>query len=247
MLPQLAVFAVTLVALTALNRWITRQVQIIGLRLTGSERAALLGYYLLLLPGIVLHEASHAFVAWLLGMKVSKFSLGPKVRGNSVELGSVQVSDGGTLRNSLVGLAPFVAGTIVLLIVGYRVFDVAALGHAWRANGWIGVLQSADGIWNVPDFWLWAYVIFAASNAMTPSPADREPWLLAGLYLGLAMVVTYLLGGLAVLSEALQPDVAGALQVLTLAFIFTLALNVAVAVALWFIEAVIIQFLGHPG
>ena len=53
------------------------------------------------------------------------------------------VSSGGTLRDSLVGLAPFLTGTTVLLLVSYQVFDVAALGEAWRTAGWAGVLAGA--------------------------------------------------------------------------------------------------------
>ena len=78
LLPQLIYFALTLATLIWLGRWITRQVQVIGFRLTGSERLALLLYYLLLLPGIILHELSHAVVAVLLGLRVSQFSLGPR-------------------------------------------------------------------------------------------------------------------------------------------------------------------------
>jgi len=103
-------------------------------------------------------------------------------------------------------------------------------------------VQVVDGIWLVPDFWLWAYVVFAVSNAMTPSPADRQPWLIAGIYLGVALLLAYLLGGLAVLPQSLAPQVAGALQVLTLAFLFTLALDLVAAVALWVLEAAIIAW-----
>jgi len=46
-----------------------------------------------------------------------------------------------------------------------------------------------------PRFWLWAYIIFVVSNAMTPSEADRQPWLVAGVYLLIAIVIAWLLGG----------------------------------------------------
>src|SRR5690606_21554754 len=100
---------------------------------------------------------------------------------------------------------------------------------------------AVNGIWRVPDFWLWAYVIFAASNAMTPSPADRQPWLPAGLYLGLALIVSYFLGALPLLADALDTQVAGALQLLTLAFVFTLALDLLAAATLWLLEVVIVE------
>jgi hypothetical protein len=242
LLSQLFYFTLTLAALIWLGRWITRQVQVIGLRLTGNERVALLFYYLLLLPGIILHEASHAFVALLLGLRVSQFSLGPRVRGKYVELGSVRVSSGGTLRDSLVGLAPFLGGTAVLLLVGYQIFNVAGLGAAWQAGGWSGVAAALAGMWPVPDFWLWAYVLFVASNAMIPSPSDRQPWLIASIYVVLALIITYLVGGLSMLADAVVPPVTGALQFMTLAFVFTLVLDVLAAAMLWLIEVVIIQF-----
>jgi hypothetical protein len=244
--PQLLVFALTLTLLAILSRWITEQVQRIGWRVTRSEQVALLGYYLLLLPGIVLHELSHIAVAWLLHMKIGKISLGPKLRGRYVELGSVQVGSGGSVRDSLVGLAPLLAGTIVLVLVGYGVFDVEALGLAWRLGGWFGVLNAANGIWRVPDFWLWAYIVFAASNAMIPSPADRQPWLPAGIYLGLALVVTYLLGTLPAIGDLVLPWVAGMLNFSTIAFLFTLALDLGAAVFLWVVELLIRQVSGQP-
>jgi hypothetical protein len=151
------------------------------------------------------------------------------------------VSRGDALRESLVGLAPFLGGTIALLAIGFGVFDVDALGQAWGVGGWLGALRASDGIWRVPDFWLWAYLIFAISNAMTPSPADRQPWLAAGIYIGVALGVAYLLGGLAWLPVGLGDHVAGGLQVLTLAFTFTLVVDLLAAVALFVAEVIVVQ------
>ncbi len=239
LLSQAAVFAVTLTVFMALSRWINRQVQVIGLRVTGSSTVAILLYYLLMFPGILLHELSHYLTAQLLGMKVGKFSMGPRKRRNAIELGSVTVSSGGAVRDSLVGLAPFLFGTAVLLLVSYQVFDVDALGRRLAAEGWQGMLAILDRIWLVPDFWVWAYVIFVVSNAMTPSPADRQPWLVAGIYVGIALVAVWLLGGLPILAEALRPQVIGALQGLTLGFLFTAAVNLVMAAVLWLTEMVV--------
>lgn len=239
-LPQLLAFAFTLALLLILSRWINRQVQVIGLRLTGSSTFAIMAYYLLMFPGILLHELSHFVVARVLGLRVSKFALGPRRQKQYIELGSVTIESGGPLLDSLVGLAPFVSGTAVLLLVGYLVFDVSALGQAWSTAGWAGVMRAADGIWRVPDFWVWAYVIFVVSNAMTPSPSDRQPWLVAGIYVGVALLVAWVLGGLPLLAQALRDRVTGTLQVLTLGFLFTIAVNLAVASALWLAEVLVI-------
>ena len=91
------------------------------------------------------------------------------------------------------------------------------------------------------DFWLWLYLIFAVSNAMMPSESDRKPWLLAGLYVAGVLVVAWLLGAFSFLSDSLWNNVLGALQVLTLAFLFTVVLNVIVGSVLWLIATALLK------
>jgi hypothetical protein len=241
LLAQTLAFTATLAALVAVSRWITRQVQLLGLHLTDDERAAQMTYYLLMLPGILLHEVSHVVMARLIGLKVGEFSLGPRVHDRtSIELGSVTVSRSDVFRESLVGLAPFLSGTAVLVLVGTRVFDVEALGQAGSAAGIGGLVRALPGIWRVPDFWIWAYIIFVVSNAMMPSPSDRQPWRLAGIYLVVALGGVYVLVGLPVLPAALARWAADVLEVLTLSFLFTLVLDLAAAAAMWIAEALIL-------
>jgi hypothetical protein len=237
------IFVILLALLIELGRWVTRQVQTIGWLLTGDQNATMVGYYLLMFPGIVLHEASHYFTAKLLGIKVTDFRLGPRRHKNAktIELGSVTVHSGGTIRDSLIGVAPFVAGTLVLLAVSYLVLDVNALGAAWDAQGWQGFIASARAMPKTPDFWLWLYVIFAVSNAMMPSESDRRPWLMAGLYVAGVLVLAWLLGAFSFLSPALWDNALGALQVLTLAFLFTVILNVIVGSALWLVATALLK------
>ena len=243
LLSQFLVFVITLALLIELGRWVTRQVQTIGWLVTGDENATMVAYYLLMFPGIVLHEASHYFAAKLLGIKVTAFRLGPRRHKNakSIELGSVTVNSGGPIRDSLVGVAPFVTGTLVLLAVSYLVLDVNALGAAWDVQGWRGFADSARQMPKTADFWLWLYLIFSVSNAMMPSESDRKPWLLAGLYVGGVLVVAWLLGAFSFLSDSLWNNVLGGLQVLTLAFLFTDVLNVIVGSALWLIATALLK------
>lgn len=239
LLTQLLSFAATLIVLMALSRWINRQVQVIGLRVTDSSVVAVMLYYLLMFPGILLHELSHYLAALLLGLRVSRFAMGPRRRHNAIELGSVTVHSGGAVRDSLVGMAPFVAGTAVLVLVTYQVFEVAELGQAWDQTRWSGLRVAMTDLWRVPDVWVWAYVVFVVSNAMTPSPSDRQPWLVAGVYLAVALAAAWLLGGLPVLDRAVRDSVTGLLQVITLGFIFSIAVNLAVAATLWLVETVV--------
>jgi hypothetical protein len=193
-----------------------------------------MAYYLLFLPGIFLHEISHVIMARLVGLRVGEFSLGPRRKTQtSIELGSVTVSRGNTFQESLVGLAPLLAGTAVLALVCFRVFNVEAMALALQLGGWGAVLRGMSGFWRVPDFGVWAYVIFVVSNAMMPSPSDRRPWLLAGLYLGLAAGLLYLFVGFPAMPSVLSYRIAALFQALTLAFVFTLLVDLLVAAAIW--------------
>jgi hypothetical protein len=156
-------------------------------------------------------------------------------------LGSVTVHSSGPIIDSLIGVAPFVAGTVVLLAVSYLVLDVTALGAAWEAQGWRGFLASAEAMPKTPDFWVWLYVIFAVSNAMMPSESDRRAWMLAGLYVAGVLVIAWLLGAFSFLSPVLWDNALGALQVLTLAFLFTVILNVIVGSALWLVATALLR------
>jgi hypothetical protein len=244
LLSQFLIFVILLALLIELGRWVTRQTQTIGWLLTGDQNATMVGYYLLMFPGIVLHEASHYFTAKLLGIKVTNFRLGPRRHKNAktVELGSVTVHSGGPIRDSLVGVAPFVAGTAVLLLVSYLVLDMTALGAAWDDQGWRGFIASAQGMPKTPDFWVWLYVIFAVSNAMMPSESDRKPWLLAGLYVAGIVLLAWVLGAFSFLSPSLWDSALGALQVLTLAFLFTVIVNAMIGTLLWIMATALVKY-----
>ena len=224
-LSSLAVIA-TLIPLVLLERWIHQHLHGIGLLLTGSQDAAVLLYALPLLPGVVLHELSHWLVAKLLGVKTAKMSLLPKrQRGGRVQLGSVIVQQTDAVRASLIGIAPLVSGSLVVLVIGQRTLGVGLLGEALRTEN-IGVIFSA---WltalRAPDMWLWLYLLFAVANAMLPSPSDRETWLPVILFLAGVVVVAYVLGFSSFLLE-LAPLVVTALRWLAAAFGMTLVADV---------------------
>ncbi len=235
LLSQSLAFILTVVALIHLGRWVTRGVQTIGWLLSGDENVVMVAYYLLMFPGILLHELSHFVTARVLGIRVTDFRLGPRKRKNSksIELGSVSVYSGGAIRDSLVGVAPFAAGTAVLLLVSYTVFDVGTLGRIWNAEGWNGFFRTARTMPQTPDFWLWLYLIFTVSNAMMPSRADRKPWLLASLYAGGVLLIAWVLGAFSFFDASMRAHILDALQVLTLAFLFTAIINMVGGIILW--------------
>jgi hypothetical protein len=226
-------------ALVLLTQWITKHIQGIGLLLTQDGEIALLLYFLLILPGVIIHELSHALSAWLLGVRVRKFSIGikRKKRGGTVALGSVEIAGTDPLRSSLIGLAPLIAGSVVTLLIGSQVFLLRPI-VVNDANRLWSEMQS---IYRTPDFWLWVYLVFAVSNAMLPSAADRHAWGTALIFLGLLVGFVYLTGLVEYLSTgpaviAVSGWVRDAVDQLTWAFGITVAVDLVIAAILFVVE-----------
>jgi len=198
--------AVTLALLLLVERWIHRHLQGVMLLLTGTPEVAVLLYALPLLPGIFLHELSHAFAAVLLGVRVGRISIRPKLAGQRVQLGFVPVEKTDAVRASLIGLAPLLAGSAATLLIGYRVFGLGTLGTALAAEGWANLVPGLLSALGAPDAWLWAYVIFAVSNTMLPSRADRQAWTPVIIFLLLIGVLVWAAGlGPAVVEGLAEP------------------------------------------
>ncbi len=187
--------AATLAPLFFMKRWINRHIQGLGLLLVGDNEAAMFLYFVLLLPGILIHELSHWLAAKLLGVRTGKISLWPsKARGNQMRLGSVRVARTDPFRASLIGVAPLISGSFAILIIGQLILGLGDLGEVLLNGEWGPVWESLVTHLRAPDFWLWLYLIFAVSNAMLPSETDREPWRSVILFMGLVALFSYLTG-----------------------------------------------------
>jgi hypothetical protein len=244
-MPTLLAFALLVILLYWLQRWISQHVQGIGVLLFDSSNAGMALLWFVLLPGVLLHEVSHWLMAKLLGVPTGRLRLSPTVQGKQVVLGSVEVKRTDPVRDSLVGLAPFLAGTLALLAIGYWVFDAAALGLAWQRGAWSQLAELLLGAFQIDDAWLWLYLIVAVSNAMMPSPSDRESWRLVLIYLAIVAAVMLLFGGLPSLPASLVDAIIGGLRTLTYAFALVLLIDLAFAAALALLEGLLSALRGR--
>ena len=236
---SLLAFVLCVVLLYWLQRWISQHMQGIGLLLFKSSGAGMALLWFVLFPGIILHEASHWIMAKLLGLKTGRFRVWPQTKGKEIVLGSVEVQHGGALRDSLVGLAPFLAGTLALLFIGTYVFDARAIGLAWEQNAWDRFFELLRGTFQVANSFVWLYLIFAVSNAMMPSPSDRESWHLVLIYLAVVVGVLVVFGWLPALPDVLVFTLADGLHTLTYAFGLTLLFDAFFALLLFIVEMVL--------
>ncbi len=224
--------AASMLLLWLANRWINRHLQGVALLVANDSDIATVLYALPLLPGVVLHELSHALMAVLLGVGVGRISIWPRRQRGRIRLGTVPVEETDALRASLIGLAPLLSGLTVILLVGHLVFGIDALGAALLAGDLRRASLSLTDALQAGDAWLWGYVIFAVSNTMMPSSSDRRGWLPVSFALlalgGLAWAVG--LGPL--LLEQLARPLGDALRWLAVVFTFTVLVDVPFLLAI---------------
>ncbi len=236
--------ATTLVLLLLVERWIHRHLQGVMLLLTGDPEIAVMLYALPLLPGIIIHEFSHAFSAILLGVRVGHISIRPKRAGQRIQLGFVPVEETDALRASLIGLAPLLTGCAVILLIGYRVFGLGMVGESLNAGDGSNLIAGLLQALRTPDAWLWAYLIFAVSNTMLPSRADRQAWGSVILFLVLVGALVWIVGLGPVLVSRLADPLTTALRWLATMCAITIMVDLPFALLIAFGEKLLEQMKG---
>ena len=214
----------TLLPLLWIKRWITRHLQELSLRWVGDPDVALFVYFVIVLPGVVLHELSHWLMAKMLGVRVSGLAIGPVRRGSSqrVSLGSVRVSKVDPLRASLIGLAPLLGATAVILVIGNLVLGVDELAQAMAGSAH-QLAARVEMLVQVPDFWLWLYLIFSVSNTMLPSESDMSAVRPVLIFLAIAGLAFTILAGVPNIPQEVVDLIEAVAGYLASAFGLTLA------------------------
>ena len=238
-LPTLFSLVISFLILAWLSRRISLYVQTLIYYMTRSVDLATVILFLLLLPGIIIHEAAHWVTARLLGLKTGKFRVWPKPQGRQIRMGSVSVQRGNLWQDSLVGLAPLIFGSILIALIGQRIFFAYQISSALLRGQWTQGFYAFRSALGEADGALWAYLLFAVGNAMMPSASDREPLMPLFLYTSLAALLYVVVGlPLSPLTSALD-WLLPTLQDLTSAFVFTIILDTLILLVLYVLTALI--------
>lgn len=221
-----------LVGLLLLQRWIHTHLHGLSLLLTGHPERAVIVYALVLLPGVFLHELSHWLAATFLGVRTGSFSVIPRQQADgSIQLGYVEYYRGRTLdpvRESVIGGAPLITGTAVILLIGLKIFNVTELATAAQSGQAESLTAALTQLYQTPDFLVWLYLIFAIANGMMPSKSDRRAWPAFIITMIVLAGIVYLLG----LSDKVM---AGLAHPVSLMFGYLgLAFSLAIGVDLFF-------------
>ena len=237
-LPVLWLIAAFLVLLLV-HRWLEAHLQGLAYLSTGHPTVAMWVFFILFLPGTLVHELSHWVMARLLAVRTGRIELWPRAQKNgAVWLGSVQIARTDPVRASLVGLAPLLSGSLLSALIGAHL-QLDTLGSALAAGEWASVWQQLGRSLALPDFWLWVYLLFAVANRMLPSPSDRQAWRPVIIFLALislAMAVSGWTPTLTTEASTLLRDVVG---FLLYAFTLIVAVDILVAIVVAVLELLV--------
>ncbi|NDJ77384.1 MAG: hypothetical protein GYB65_14120 [Chloroflexi bacterium] len=232
--------ASVLIPLIWAERWIHSHLYGVGWLLTNSERSATTLYYFFLMPGILVHEVTQWLVAGVLGVEIKQVAVWPEPQKDStLRLDFVQIKQTDRFRSAIMGAAPLATGIFIVWYISTQILNLEDFLDALSTADVDVIGPAIQKLGETPDFYLWLYVLFAISNAMLPTPADRQGWpLLIGIFGG-GLGFLVLIGLQDVVSDWLTGPVAHSVDLLTTAFLAVLFVEVLAIFFLGFFEEVL--------
>jgi hypothetical protein len=206
-------FVLMLVPLIYLQRLLHREIQAVFLILTRDERLTIGIFQVVFLPGVFLHEASHFLMAKILRVPTGGFSVIPRALPNGrLQLGYVETARSDIVRDSLIGAAPFIIGTLFVAFVSIYKLEMRVLWDTLR-NGQLNMFWTGLRLLpQVKEFYLWLYLTFAVSSTMMPSESDRHAWLELVISVGVLFAIALLVGAGPWMLDTVAPIVSGFLS-----------------------------------
>jgi hypothetical protein len=197
-----------IITLFFLARLLTKTLSQLIHSFTGSTRSIVFGIAFLFLPGTLLHELAHYLMAKILFVYAGQISLLPKLEGEMLKMGSVQVGHTDPLRKLLIGVAPLIAGCAILLGIYYFFSTRTGILYSWQIL--IPIVAT-----------------FEIANTMFSSRKDMEGTLGLFLVLGISVLI-----GLIFHITFPSWVVANILDILALPFFQTLSIYLSIPLIL---------------
>lgn len=233
-----------LLPLVYLQRFLHREIQIFFFLITRNKPLTIALFSMLFFPGVFLHELSHFLMAKVLGVRTGKFSLFPRsLDTGHLQLGYVETEKTDILRDSLIGLAPIIAGTAFVAYAGVVHLRLDTLWHV-LSNGQAELFWMGLGLLpSVPDFYLWFYLTFAVSSTMLPSESDRDAWLPLGLWIGALLLLAILAGAGSWMLENIAPVFDPLLRSVALLFALSNIVHIVLLIPFYGLRQVLAYFM----
>ena len=238
-------FVLMLAPLIFLQRLLHRELQAVFLIATRSARFTIGLFQLIFLPGVFLHESSHYLMAKVLRVPTGRFSVLPRPLPNGrLQMGYVEIARSDIARDSLIGAAPLIVGTLFTAYVAVYALDMRVLWDTLR-NGqmsmfWMGI----NALPTVNNFYLWAYLAFGVSSMMMPSQSDRHAWLELVISVSILFVVALLVGAGPWMLTNVAPAVSDFLSSVAVIFGLSAAVHGILALPVMLLHKLLARFTG---
>jgi len=188
-------FVLMIVPLILLQRLLHREIQAVFLILTRNAQLTMGIFQMIFLPGVFIHEASHYLMAKLLQVPTGRFSILPRpLPDGRLQLGFVETARSDIVRDSLIGAAPLITGTILMGYIAFYHLEIQVLLDILREGQFNLFWIAVRALPSVKDFYLWFYLAFVVSSMMMPSEPDRHAWLELIIAVGVIFSVVLLIG-----------------------------------------------------
>jgi hypothetical protein len=238
-------FGLMLTPLALLQRLLHREIQAVFMLVTRNRQLAIALFSILFFPGVFLHELSHFLMAKLLGARTGKVSLIPAALPDGrLQLGYVEVARVDIVRDSLIGLAPLIAGSLFVAFAGISQMKLNVLWDVFKIQNYSLFFQGILLIPKIPDFYLWSYLIFAVSSVMLPSESDRHAWLPLGLWAGLLLALAVFVGAGKWMLENLAPLLDGFFSAAAILFGLSALLHVILLLPALLFHRILVKLTG---
>ena len=236
-LSSLGWFLVGVIGLALLQRRLHYEIQAVLFLLTKRLDFALTIFSILFLPGVLIHELSHYFMARILKVPVGRLSIIPQQMADGrLRLGYVETASTDFFRDALIGAAPLITGSIIVAYAGLIHLEFASLWAQLTLGEISSSLSAFSQTVNQPDFWIWFYFIFVVSSTMFPSATDRRAWSPILLTLGLLVALILISGAGPWLWENVGSTLIGIIHILSLIFIISALVHLILLPPFWLLR-----------
>lgn len=170
----LIIFFIEIFILFLLSKNISKKFYTLLYGIFKNKRFAIYAYSVLFLPGTFIHEFSHFLIALVMLVPVGSVELLPKIEGDHVRLGSVEIAKTDLVRNVIIGLAPMIVGIGLIVCLVDIISSRGLLGNIWYLS-------------------LLSYLIFEIGNTMYSSKKDLDGALVLFLFIVIVLGIWFLL------------------------------------------------------
>lgn len=229
-----------LVPLVYMEKWIHSHLYGVGWLLTQNDRSATALYYVLLFPGVFVHEFVQYLIAGALNVRIKRVIAWPEAQEDgTLRLDFVQIQEAKWFQAAIIGAAPLFAGLGLVWLISSQVLSLDEVVTAIQAQDMALFREALKNLASTPDFFLWIFLIFTISNAMLPTPADRQGWPLLLAVFAIVIGFLAIIGVGDTLYEQFTGPFAYAVNRVTLAFASVLAVEIPGIIFIGFVEEVL--------